>query len=92
MAIVESGNCGEVQTRFNVWTVCKKKWPLYRGGGCGEVAISRLVQQCYIHLIFFTWISLLSKLPDETENMKHISLNGAKKILEYCFHIHTRYL
>ena len=59
----------------------KKKWPLYRGGGCAEVAISRLVQLCYIHVtFFFTWISLLSKLPDETENMKHISLKGAEKI------------
>ena len=25
-----------------------KKWPLYRGGGCGEVAISRLVQLNYV--------------------------------------------
>ena len=71
----------------------QKKWPLYRGGGCAEVAISSLVQLCNIHLtFFFTWIRLLSKLPDETENMKHISLKRAEKILEYCFNIHTRYL
>ena len=43
----ESGRCNrckEVETRVNVRTVCQKmavveRWPLWRGGHCGEVTV-----------------------------------------------------
>ena len=54
----DSGHCRKWQlwrglNKIQCMDCLQKNWPLYRGGSCGEVAISRLVQLCNIHLTFF---------------------------------------
>ena len=54
----DSGHCRKWQlwrglNKIQCMDCLQKNWPLYRGGSCGQVAISRLVQLCNIHLTFF---------------------------------------